>query len=128
MPIHLSISIDGVCFAGTTSFVGWTDFFFDPNHFLSGENTIDFVVDNAPPGTNPVGLRVEFLGAEAELGSPTGMPVITFRPEDKEIETGGQTTLVTIARGAEPLNYQWRFNGKQFPIKPVTHFICRRYR
>jgi hypothetical protein len=53
--------------------------------FQTGPNTIDFLVDNAPPGVNPVGLRVEAvvgtsLSDPSDLSSGVGQRGIGLLP------------------------------------------------
>ncbi|MBI4586788.1 MAG: hypothetical protein HY717_22465 [Planctomycetes bacterium] len=45
--------------------------------FVAGENTIEFIVNNAPPDGNPMGLRVD-----AVIQAPQGPPAKTFRRGD----------------------------------------------
>lgn len=64
----LDILLNGVSTgnANGNGFGGWTPFSIsaaEGDVFLPGLNTLTFLVDNASPSDNPVGLRVEFLSA-----------------------------------------------------------------
>ena len=57
-------------FKNDAQFGGWTDFSLssaDGHAFQAGDNELTFVVNNAPPDLNPVGLRVEFSSATADV-------------------------------------------------------------
>ncbi|MGI9244358.1 MAG: lamin tail domain-containing protein, partial [Verrucomicrobiales bacterium] len=79
--------------------------------FVSGINTLEFVVNNAGDSANPTGLRVELSGA-AEIEPPAGTPPsIQSDPEDITVLIGGSVSFQVAATGASPLSYQWRRNG-----------------
>lgn len=66
----LDIQINGVSTGQTNDaqFGGWTDFSIssaEGHQFSQGENTLTFIVNNAPPNNNPIGFRAEFTAAEA---------------------------------------------------------------
>ena len=57
-------------FTNDAQFGDWTDFSLssaDGHAFQAGDNELTFVVNNAPPNLNPVGLRVEFSSATADV-------------------------------------------------------------
>ncbi|MEM7384470.1 MAG: PEP-CTERM sorting domain-containing protein [Verrucomicrobiota bacterium] len=66
----VDILINGISTGQTNDaqFGGWSDFSIssaEGHQFNQGENTLTFVVNNAPPNDNPVGFRAEFTTAEA---------------------------------------------------------------
>ncbi len=81
--------------------------------FVTGLNTLDFVVDVTPEATGAAALRVELRGVGHAL--PPGVPQITVQPQDLTLRTGGKTTLSIVASGRAPLLYQWSFNGQPIP-------------
>jgi uncharacterized delta-60 repeat protein len=44
-----------------------------------------------------------------------GLPTITIPPQGQSITEGDSVMFSSIASGAEPLTYQWRFNGFDIP-------------
>ena len=83
--------------------------------FVSGINTLDFVVNNAGDTANPTGLRVELSGT-AEIEPPPGTPPsIQSDPDDITVLIGGSATFRVAATGASPLTYQWRRNSVNLP-------------
>ena len=63
-----SVYLNGTLLASTpnteASFAGWTDMGTVSSGFVSGVNTLQFIVTNvAKPPLNPTGLRVEFSGS-----------------------------------------------------------------
>lgn len=42
-------------------------------------------------------------------------PVISVAPECQLVFPGGDATFAVLAHGSEPLNYQWRLNGRDLP-------------
>ncbi|HUF61088.1 MAG TPA: LamG-like jellyroll fold domain-containing protein [Verrucomicrobiales bacterium] len=84
-------------------FGSWTEFEIAAG-FVEGENSLEFVVNNAPPGINPTGLRVELRGT-VEL--PDEVPSIVQHPVGGRDLVGGSVTLQVVADGTPPLHYQW---------------------
>jgi len=96
--------------ANMGGFGALTPFRIDPGNFISGINTIDFVLNNAAAGYT--GLRVEGIRAGAARGTGGGgPPVILRQPEDQLAEIGSSALFSVLADGAQPLSFQWRFNG-----------------
>ena len=93
----------------TQQFGALTAFRIDPGSFISGLNTIDFVVNNADIGFT--GLRITEIGGLAVPGGGAGPPVIVRQPEDTMAEIGAQARFSVLADGAQPIAYQWRFDG-----------------
>lgn len=54
---------------------------------------------------------------------PLGMPFFTLQPANRTVFTGGTATFTAVARGAEPLAYQWRKNGVAIPEATDSMFI-----
>ncbi|HIG26346.1 MAG TPA: hypothetical protein EYQ50_00540 [Verrucomicrobiales bacterium] len=109
----LDILVNGTS-TGITSggFGGWTDFKLNPGNFVSGVNTIEFVINNAGNSANPIGLRVDGLRGGAVPGGGVGSaPVILRQPEDMAIKVETAATITVLADGSQPLNYQWRLEG-----------------
>jgi len=84
--------------------------------FVTGLNTLDFVVDVTPDATGAAALRVELRGVGQAL--PAGVPQIAVQPQDATVRQGGKTTLSVVASGRAPLTYQWLLNGQ--PIAGAT--------
>jgi hypothetical protein len=84
--------------------------------FIDGTNTLDFVVNNAPPNINPTGFRAELSGtAESQL--PPGVPPsITAQPVSRVASPGDTVNFSAGTSGSRPLGYQWRFNGIPLPL------------
>ncbi|MEM7386332.1 MAG: immunoglobulin domain-containing protein, partial [Verrucomicrobiota bacterium] len=75
--------------------------------FITGVNTLDFVVNNA--GAGPTALRIENLKGGAEPATGGGKaPEILVQPEDTEALVGESVRLVVLADGTPPLSYEWR--------------------
>ena len=91
-------------------FGGLFPFRVEPGSFLSGLNTLEFVINNASAGFT--GLRVEGIRAGAVPGTGgAGAPFIVRQPEDAAPEIGAQASFSVLADGAQPLTYQWRKDG-----------------
>ena len=74
----IDVLINGVSTgqANTAQFASYTPFRINSG-FVSGVNTLTFIVNNADgPGNNPTGLRVEMEGTVAFLSSPIFHPII----------------------------------------------------
>ena len=83
--------------------------------FISGVNTLEFVVNNAGTSTNPTGVRVELSGT-AEVEPPPGTPPsILTDPQDRSVSIGNSASFSVSATGASPLGYQWRRDGTDLP-------------
>jgi hypothetical protein len=61
------------------------------------------------------GGALEFLGPVLNLGTITGpiigQPVVLAGPDDQIVNQWANATLNVVAAGADPLAYQWTFNG-----------------
>lgn len=77
--------------------------------FVDGTNVLDFVINNAPPGVNPTGLRVEITRATAD--KPGDPPAILRQPTGALLLVGDALTLAVEADGTQPLTYEWRRDG-----------------
>jgi hypothetical protein len=82
--------------------------------FVSGLNTLDFIVTNT--GVTPPNLQASYTGLRVRLHGvgkalPAGVPQITIQPQDRTVRTGGKTSLSVIAAGRPPLSYQWFLKG-----------------
>jgi hypothetical protein len=82
-----------------------------PGNFISGLNTIDFIVNNAPTTPNPVGFRIDEIRLAAAPGGVGGAPTIVSQPESEAVKVTESSTLLVLADGTQPLTYQWRFQG-----------------
>ncbi len=108
-------------------FGAWTDFPADAGAglFVDGFNTIEFIVDNAPPGDNPTGLRVEAcigspLPQERPLNISTGFnraANATFGDGEEDLHytvngpgTGGEVAATAVPAGNLPDFPPWRPN------------------
>jgi hypothetical protein len=45
----------------------------------------------------------------------TQAPIIVLQPKNQSASAGQKVSLTVGARGAEPISYQWRFNGQDLP-------------
>ncbi|MFT5413535.1 MAG: hypothetical protein ACI9NC_006290, partial [Verrucomicrobiales bacterium] len=88
-----------------------TSFRIEPGSFVSGLNTIDFQVNNS--GVGYTALRVAEISGVAVPGGGVGAPLIVRQPEDVMAAIGSQARLSVLADGAQPLTYQWRFEGTE---------------
>ncbi|MBI2927724.1 MAG: immunoglobulin domain-containing protein [Verrucomicrobia bacterium] len=88
-------------------FGAFTDFSITEG-FVAGINTLEFIVNNAPPGVNPTGLRVEMFGT-VEL--PAEPPALVEQPKGKSLIVGDSVTFSVLATGTPPLTYKWKFKG-----------------
>jgi hypothetical protein len=66
------VLLNGVATGATNdgNFSALTNFFAITSGFIAGTNTLDFVVTNIGPGTNPTGVRVELSGTANRKLSP----------------------------------------------------------
>ena len=80
-----------------------------PGSFLSGTNTLDFIVNNN--GAGSTGFKVENLRIGGNAGAAASSPVILVQPEDSAVSFQSDATFTVLADGAATLAYQWRFNG-----------------
>lgn len=83
--------------------------------FLPGTNTLDFVVNNAPPGINPTGFRAEISGTADRLPPEGTLPSITQQPVSQTVGLGESATFRVRVYGSRPLSYGWRFNSNPIP-------------
>lgn len=96
--------------ANNGGFGAFTDFEIPAGSpFVSGVNTIEFIVSNAPSGINPTGFRAEMRGV-VEL--PSEPPTIVLEPVGKSVLAGDDVAFTVDADGTPPLTYQWRRNDK----------------
>jgi hypothetical protein len=91
-------------FISSVGFDSWADFEISEG-FVDGENTLDFVLNNAPATNNPTGLRVE-LGATADL-LDVAPPVIAVQPVDQSGLVGDNVSLNLKVTGSPPLTFTW---------------------
>ncbi|MGI9242491.1 MAG: immunoglobulin domain-containing protein [Verrucomicrobiales bacterium] len=108
----LDILINGTATGNVTTaqFNSLSNFRVPPGSFISGLNTVDFVLNNASVGYT--GLRVaEIVGGAVPGSGGDGAPVIVRQPIDQMAEIGAQAQFSVLADGARPLSYQWRFGG-----------------
>jgi hypothetical protein len=112
------VSVNGTVVNVPASFNygSWTAFTLASTNatFVSGINTIDFVVNNASPGAT--GLRVEFTMSSARTlpGIPAG---ISKDPQGATVGEGDTVALTVIATGTLPVAYQWKKNDVDLPGK-----------
>ena len=101
-------------------FDAWADFEITSG-FVEGENTLDFILNNAPTTNNPTGLRVE-LAATADLldASP---PAIIVQPTDQLALVGDTVTLSLTVTGSTPLSYVWQRNGETIATSEENRLI-----
>ena len=110
----VDILLNGVSTANGNSaqFASWTSFTLSAAlgpAFNQGTNTLDFVVNNAAPGANPTGLRVE-VGGTADVLPPGTPPTILRPPTSQTVAPEDSVSFGVMVRGSAPLSYQWRFN------------------
>jgi uncharacterized repeat protein (TIGR03803 family) len=91
---------------GTASCSQWTPFTILPGSFISGNNTLDFVVTKSQCYT---GLRVEFVNAFANCYTCAPPYLIWITPE-QSLPEGSTATFSVNEGGTPPLSYQWLFN------------------
>ncbi|MCL4178047.1 MAG: immunoglobulin domain-containing protein [Verrucomicrobia bacterium] len=92
----------------TAGFGGFTEFSIESG-FVGGENTLDFIVSNAPTTPNPTALRVEMIGLVEVAGEA---PRFIEQPVGGVYIDGETVTLSVWADGTAPLSYQWQRNGE----------------
>lgn len=112
-----SVLLNGVDLGLTAAgFGGLVAFQFPVDAFYQdGTNTLEFVVENAPPNINPGGFRVEF---DARGTTAEDLPSIVTQPRKVNTGIGSSFTLTVGAEGAAPLSYQWLLEGE--PISGAT--------
>jgi hypothetical protein len=111
------VSVPNVPLSG--SFTDWKAFTLANTNvtFVHGTNTIDFVMNNAPPA-GPTGLRVEYTLTNLRI--PPGVaPSILSSPVSQQVAIGDTVSLSGSAKGSAPLTYQWLKNGK--PVANATN-------
>ena len=59
-----------------------------------------------------------WLASVAAFAQNSGPPQITLQPQDQSVNTGSNAVFNVTAAGAQPLTYQWLFNGN--PISGAT--------
>jgi hypothetical protein len=89
-------------------FASWTPFTINSG-FVSGLNTILFVVTNSAGGDSPTGLRVEFTNAS--VCTTCAPPAIISITPAQSLQVGSTATFTVHAGGTPPLSYQWQFNN-----------------
>ncbi len=109
----LDIRLNGAStgLTNATQFGAFTNFRIEDAPFLSGENTLDFVLNNA--GNGPTGLIVDSLSGGAEIASVEDRaPTFVVKPPGSlETFRGEDITLHALADGTPPLTYAWSFQG-----------------
>ncbi len=95
-------------FATSNGFGEFTDFEITTG-FVEGENTLDFLLNNAPATNNPTGLRVE-LTVDATL-LESAPPSIVVQPVDQLGLVGDEVTLDLKVTGSPPLSFEWKRDG-----------------
>jgi len=60
-------------------------------------------------------LALALFWAAASACGDDGAPVIVTEPASQSVASGETVSFEVIASGAEPLRYQWRLNGTNFP-------------
>jgi hypothetical protein len=99
-------------------FAQWTYFTIPPTApFVTGINTLSFVVTNDAGGASYTALRVEFTNAVANCHDCVGPSIKTLTPATTA-PLGGSETLQVSAQGTPPFGYQWYHNG--VPIAGAT--------
>jgi len=108
-----AIRVNGQALTGFTNTVGntfanWVPFTVDnaavPGGWLSGPNTVDFVVNNLTEGYT--GLRVDQVQVNGQL-PPNTAPHIGIQPQSLTGPHGATVLLGVGASGTSPLGYQW---------------------
>ena len=89
--------------------------------FVAGQNTLDFVVNNAGTGANPTAFRVELSGTANSTVPPGTPPSILAHPTSRSTGIGDSASFTVSALGSQPLRYQWRLNGA--PVPGATNSI-----
>jgi hypothetical protein len=109
----VDIILNGVSLGivNTGGFGGWSEFAIESG-FVTGVNTLDFIVSNAPATPNPTGLRVEMTGL---IEVPDEAPRFLTQPVGGDAVQGETVTLSVWADGSSPLAYQWQRNGEDIP-------------
>ncbi|MFT5188633.1 MAG: hypothetical protein ACI957_001654, partial [Verrucomicrobiales bacterium] len=90
-------------------FDAWTNFEITAG-FVEGDNTLEFILNNAPTTNNPTGIRVE-LAATADL-LDSAPPNIVVQPMDQLAVVGDDVTLSLSVAGSPPLTYVWQRDGE----------------
>lgn len=114
----LNILVNGAStrITNPVQFGGYTSFVLT-NGFVSGTNTIDFLLRNE--GTGWTALRVDSLRGGAIKKVVTGVepPRIVSQPQGTIALAGETVTLSVVADGTKPISYQWTFNGQDLAGK-----------
>jgi hypothetical protein len=111
--IDILVNGAGTANPNNAQFVNWTPFSL-VGVFGSGLNTVDFVLNNAPPNDNPTGVRVEISGLGDRV--PPGAPAFILQgPTDVTVREGGTVVFTVSASGSYPITYQWSRNGTVIP-------------
>ncbi len=63
--------------------------------------------------TNVIGIACGYYHSLAFLGD--GSPIVKFPPANRTAYLGAQTNFSVTALGAQPLRYQWQFDGTNLP-------------
>lgn len=82
--------------------------------FVSGVNTIDFVVQNSDAVSGFTGLRVVGLQGYGDVPAGTA-PHIAVHPADITVEINESFCLSVSANGSADLTYQWFLEGNPIP-------------
>jgi hypothetical protein len=83
-------------------------------NFQTGQNTLEFHVQNQTVTPGYTGLRVEGLSGYGTI-NPGTAPYIATQPVNTSIAWLGSDTLTVSAGGSATLTYQWFRNGQPVP-------------
>ncbi len=99
-------------------FGSFTPFRIEDGPFISGTNTLDFVVNNA--GAGPTALRVDGLsgGALPSTNEEKAPSFVVSPPAAVEAFVGEDLLLQSLADGTPPLTYSWTLNGQEVGTVP----------
>lgn len=89
--------------------------------FVTGVNTLDFQINNAAPGVNPTGLRVEISRATAE--KPGDPPAFLATRGGGLVFVGDSTEFSVDIDGSQPITYQWQLDGKDIQDATESTFV-----
>lgn len=88
------------------------------NHTMSG-NSFTFTIANDNVTEGGIRWRAEISGLTLSF-TPVLGPMVTTHPQSQTVLDGTDATFTVAATGAEPLTYQWLFNGADIPFETRT--------